>query len=111
MDITDVTEALESPVPPNVQKILDAAEDNGWSQNPYISLVLRLAKPEDPMAKPFFMKWELAGRTPKGKLSWRFAGARASNGQPLTIEDALVYLEDPSVIYPDPPAETETPNA
>lgn len=105
--MNDVTEALESPLPKNAQKILEAAEANEWVENPYVSLVLRLAKPKDALAKPFFMKWELAGRTPTGKLSWRFAGARASNGQPMTIEDALIYLEDTTVIYPEPPKEND----
>lgn len=105
--------ALNEPVPPAVQKILDAAAEHGWSENPCVSLVVRLAKPEDRaikrkrgerLALPFYMTWELAGETPTTKQrSWNFTGARAANGQELTLKDCLVYLQDPAVIHPDPP--------
>jgi len=110
-DVTQAVEALEGPVPGPVQKILDAADEHGWSANPAITLVVRLAKPGDELAKPFFMRWDLVGRTSKGALSWRFQGARASNGQPLTLADCHLYLQDPSVIYPVDPAETENEDA
>jgi hypothetical protein len=53
-----------------------------------------------------FVRWDLH-RTEAGRLSWRFAGARASNGQALNFGDILVYLEDPSVIHPEPPENQE----
>lgn len=106
-DVPQAIEALEGPIPPAVQKVLDAADEHGWSLNPDITLVVRLTK-ADPLAIPFFMRWNLVGRTAKGKLSWRFHGARASNGQPLTLDDALLYMKDPSVIYPEPPEGEKT---
>ena len=102
----EVETDLQSVLSANVRKVLDAAEEHGWSENPAVSVVIRLAKPEDKLARPFFMRWDLT-RTPEGKRSWRFQGARANNGQPLNYRDCLVYLADPSVIYPEPPAETE----
>ena len=113
MDVTRA--ALNEPVPPAVQKILDAAVEHGWSENPCVSLVVRLAKLGDKavkrgesLAKPFFMTWELAGETEKThKRSWRFTGARAANGQPLSSDDCLIYLQDPSVIYPTDPNEEQ----
>ena len=108
MSYTDVvSEELDSALTPQVRKILETAEANGWSENGATTLVIRLSKPADPLAKPFFLKWELAGRTKAGKPSWRFQGARANNGQPLNLGDALIYLEDSSVVHPEPPEETE----
>lgn len=109
---TDVTFAeqvecdLESVLSARVRKVLDTAEEHGWRENPTVSVVIRLAKPGDGLAKPFFMSWHLS-RKEDGKRSWRFAGARASNGQPLNYGDCLVYLEDPSVIYPEEPDATQ----
>lgn len=108
MDATLIEEALETAINPNLYRVLEVADEQGWSFNPCLSVVLRLAKPEDQLARPFFMRWDLAGRTSKGKPSWRFAGARAANGQALTIADALIYLTDTSVIYPEPPEQEET---
>lgn len=114
-DMAVTQAALNEPVPPAVQKILDAAVEYGWSENPCVSLVVRLAKPGDKavkrgesLAKPFFMTWELAGQTEKThKRSWRFTGARAANGQPLNADDCMIYLQDPTVIYPTDPSEGE----
>lgn len=106
MSYTDVVqEDAESAITPQVRKILEAAEVHGWSENPVTTLVIRLNKPSDPLAKPCYLRWDLAGRTKTGKPSWHFHGARAANGQPLNLGDALLYLEDPSVIYPEPPKE------
>lgn len=106
----EVEADLESVLSARVRKVLETAEEHGWHENPTVSVVVRLAKPEDKLARPFFMSWHLS-RTPEGKRSWRFAGARASNGQPLGYNDCLVYLQDPAVIYPvnpDENASTET---
>lgn len=99
--------ALQSP---RVRKVLEKAEEHGWAENPYVSVVVRLAKPGDPVAKPFFMKWTLK-RNSKGNPSWLFDSARAANGQPLNYGDCLVYLSDPTVIYPTDPAEGENQDA
>lgn len=85
-------------------KVLAKAEEEGWTLNPVCSLVLRLTR-ED--ALPFFARWDLTVAPETGKKSWRFQGARAMNGQPLNYNDISVYLEDPSVIYPEPPTTPE----
>jgi hypothetical protein len=101
MDV--VSEDLDSALSPQVRKILESAEANGWSENAATTLVIRLHKPDDSLAKPFFLRWDLVGRTAKGKPSWRFQGARAAIGQALNLADALLYLEDTAVIHPEPP--------
>jgi hypothetical protein len=107
MDYTDVAQAdLVSALSPRILKVLAVAEENGWTENDAISLVIRLNKPDDSLARPFFMRWDLH-RGEGGKRSWRFQGARASNGQALNLGDALVYLEDTSVIHPEPPDEQQ----
>lgn len=102
MSYTDVVpEDLDSALTSRVRKILDTAEANGW-QPSYHSFAVRFSKPDDPLARPWFARWDLH-KSPDGKRSWRFAGARASNGQALGYSDVLVYIQDSSVIYPEPP--------
>jgi hypothetical protein len=101
-------EALDNPTS-RMLKVLAAAEEEGWTVG-RISLAVRLSGPDDKpdrigeVALPFYAIWELTGWTPKGRPSWHFLNARAKNGQPLSEGDILTYLEDPSVIYPEPPA-------
>lgn len=105
VSLADQAQEAADTIPPAVRKLLEAAEENGWKWNgPGFTLVGRLHKPDDPLAKPFFMRWDL-NRTDKGKWSYRFNGARASNGQPMNLGDVHVYLKDTSVIYPEPPTE------
>lgn len=85
-------------------KILDEAAELGWAENPFASLVIRLTR-ED--ALPFYARWDMSCNPETGKRRWRFAGARAINGQPLAYGDIKTYLEDPSVIYPEPPSDPE----
>jgi hypothetical protein len=101
-DLT-VKEALSDPTAAKALKLLAKAKELGWAENPFTSLVIRLNKEG---AEPFFIRWDLGVGT-NGKPSWRFAGARAHNNQALNYNDALIYLEDPSVIYPEPPSEGE----
>jgi hypothetical protein len=89
------------PSPARALKILAKAKEEGWTENPHCSLVLRLTR-ED--AIPFYARWDLSFDPETGKKSWRFQGARAMNGQALNYNDISVYLEDPSVIYPEPPS-------
>lgn len=81
-------------------KILDQAAELGWTENPFVSLVIRLTR-ED--ALPFYARWDLSV-TSEGKRSWRFQGARAANGQALNYNDIKIYLQDPDVIQPDMPS-------
>lgn len=83
-------------------KVLAKAQEEGWTQNPVCSLVLRLTR-ED--ALPFFARWDLTFNPETGKKSWRFQGARAMNGQALNYNDIFIYLEDPDVIEPESPEE------
>jgi hypothetical protein len=99
-----VKEVLNDPSAAKALKVLARAKELGWHENPYTSLVIRLGKEG---AEPFFARWDL-GVTSSGKPSWRFQGARAANGQALNYNDVLIYLEDPDVIYPEPP-EDDTP--
>lgn len=99
-DLT-VKEVMGEPSAARALKLLAKAKEEGWTENPHTSLVIRLDKEG---AEPFFMRWDLAEGS-NGKPSWRFQGGRAKNGQALGLNDALLYLEDPSVIYPEPPKE------
>jgi hypothetical protein len=110
--MTDLLDAVKDelggePSAARAMKILDQARELGWTENPYCSLVIRLARPGDELALPFFARWDLSVHPETGKKSWRFAGARAANGQPLAYNDIKTYLEDPSVIYPEPPSDPE----
>src|SRR5579859_2475548 len=104
MDIFDVLpdELGGEPSAARAIKILDEAKELGWTENPFVSLVVRLTR-ED--AKPFFARWDLSIHPETVKRSWRFAKAYASNGQALAYGDIRTYLNDPSVIYPEPPDE------
>jgi hypothetical protein len=84
-------------------KLLDTATELGWTENPACSFVIRLTR-ED--ALPFYARWDLSV-SDAGKKSWRFQGARAQNGQPLAFRDIDTYLNDPDVIYPEPPTSPE----
>lgn len=90
------------PTPARAIKILDEARQLGWTHNPACSFVIRLTR-ED--ALPFFARWDMAHNPETGKRSWRFQGARAINGQPLNFNDIKLYLNDPDLIYPEPPDE------
>lgn len=90
------------PTPSRAIKILDEARELGWTENPACSFVVRLTR-ED--ALPFFARWDMAHNPETGKRSWRFQGARAINGQPLNFNDIKLYLNDPNLIYPEPPDE------
>lgn len=94
---------MGEPTAARAMKILDQAGELGWTENPVVSLVLRLTRDD---ALPFFARWDLTV-TNEGKRSWRFQGARAQNGQPLAFNDIKVYLADPDVIHPEPPTNPE----
>lgn len=94
---------LASPIPANVAKLLETAEQHGWQHN-FTSLVTRWApNGEQKYGKPWFASWHLDYNPDKTKWSWRWAGGMASNLQKLNRNDCLVYLEHPVVIYPEPP--------
>jgi hypothetical protein len=90
-------------VPPRLACLLGKAEDQGWKLGATgTTIVMRLSRPGDQLALPFYIRWDLTPGKDNRK-SWRFHGALAANGQRLGWHDIKVYLEDPSVIYPEPP--------
>lgn len=95
---------LDPQVSPRILKVLDVAEAEGWMLNPFVSLAVRLTRDD---AEPFYAVWHLVPSDSKAGRSWKFAKAYAKNGQPLAYEDILIYLKDPSVIYPEPPDEDD----
>ncbi len=94
------------PTPVKALKVLEAMRDNGWTENPFASFAVRGARPD---AEPFFAVWHCFFNEETGKRSWRFANARAKNGQPLNYTDIFIYLENPLVIYPEPPEQDTLP--
>lgn len=96
-------EVSSDPSAARALKLLALALENGWTENPYSSLVLRLTHPD---GLPMFVRWNLV-LSDKGKPSWRFYGARASNGQPLTLSDAFAVIETPQLVFPEPPEPNE----
>lgn len=86
-------------IPPSLKKVLKDAEAEGWAIGPTgVTMVARLNRKN---TLPFYVRWDL--KRDGDKLSWRFHGARAVNGQRLNFTDIGIYLKDPSVIYPEPP--------
>lgn len=101
-------ELLEGPIPTRVAKILETAEANGWRHN-FTSMVTRWAPHgEDKLGKPWFGSWHLNYSPERERWSWRWAGGMAANLQRLSNNDTLIYLENPEVIYPEPPRETHS---
>lgn len=100
-DVRAISNLLEAPITPSARKIIERAIEFGWVHN-FTSMVTRWAPHgEDKLGKPFFLAWHLDLRDEKWK--WRSAGGMAVNGQRLNLRDAMVYLEHPEVIYPEPP--------
>jgi hypothetical protein len=106
--MTDLIETVAAevdgePTAAKAVKLLRAAAENGWTENPYCSLVLRLQHPD---GLPMFVRWNFV-LSDGGKPSWRFAGARASNGQAMTLSDVAMVIEHPELIFPEPPENDE----
>lgn len=92
-------EVLEEDPAPRASKVLDYALEHGWRLHGLGgSFVMRLNRDD---AEPFFASWKIEVDPETGKKSWRFAGAKARNGQALAYGDIITYLDDPSVIYPE----------
>lgn len=89
----------EAKMPPNAKKLLRLAEENGWQLNgPGATLVIRLTR-ED--AQPFYAGWQLK----EGRWTFwncRYLDPRSGLGK-LTMSDAFVYLQDPTVIQEEDP--------
>lgn len=90
---------LEGPLPSRVKKVLDIAEQEGWHLNAKgATFCMRFDKDDDELAVPFYVTWQL-GRTEKGNLSWRFMSAGTATLQPMSPDDVIEYMKDPTVIY------------
>lgn len=103
--MTGLLELTEQPIwqhlPANVTKVIQTAISNDWQLNGKgFTVALRLDKPTDPLAQPFYIMWDV-GSTAKGAISFRFGNAATVGLQPLSAADVLTYLKDPTVIYPE----------
>jgi len=89
-------------MPPNAKKLLRIAEEEGW-QIGVVSLVARINRPD---AQPFYASWHFK----HGKWAFHECRALSPIGHglvKLNIRDAFIYLQDPTVIYPEDPEENE----
>lgn len=105
--MSPLTEALAAeldgePTASRALKLLDYAYEQGWELNPNASFVMRLTRDD---ALPFFIRYDLYFSLETHERKWKFAGAMAQNGQKLNYNDIKKYLNDPDVIYPEPPDE------
>lgn len=92
----------EQKMPPNAKKLLRIAEEQGW-QIGTVSLVARMTRAD---AQPFFASWHFKD----GRWAFDMCRALSPVGQGLVklkISDAFIYLQDPTVIYPEDPEEEE----
>jgi hypothetical protein len=108
-ELADLIADVSNNLSPAIRKILDAAVENGWElAKPGMTLCLRLDNPADELALPVYACW-VVGRSPSGKMSFRFSSSATSGLNPLSGADLVEYLKDPTVVYPDPPEKTEVP--
>ncbi|TVZ01233.1 hypothetical protein EAS64_33685 [Trebonia kvetii] len=87
-----------------ILKIMALAKENGWTENPFFSLALRLKHPD---GVPIYAVWGINGVTPTGRPSVRFRSAQGANGQFMTLDDLKEVLVNPELILPEPPANLE----
>lgn len=86
-------------MPTSMRKLLRAAEDNGWDLNGKgLTLCLRLDKPEDEMAMPLYVTYQL-GKTTTGKVSARFMSAGTATLKRLGPKDVLAVIADPTLAH------------
>lgn len=98
-DLADLAFDVAGDLPAQARKVIDTAVANGWELNPPgMTLCLRLNHPSDDLAQPVYVCWAV-GRTPSGRLSFKFHGASTKGLVPLSGADLLEYLADPTVAY------------
>lgn len=84
-------------MPPNAKKLLRIAKEEGWIFNG-TSLAVRLTRDD---AQPFFVIW--IHKDDKWRLfDCKYLDPISGLGK-LAMNDAFVYLKDPTVIYPEDP--------
>jgi hypothetical protein len=98
-DLADLAADVTGDMPVQVRKVINAAIEHGWELNkPGMTLALRLNHPTDELADPVYITWTV-GRTPTGRLSFKFMSCATRGLVPLSGADLLEYLEDPTVAY------------
>lgn len=98
-DLADLAADVAGELPAQVRKVIDAAVSNGWELNkPGMTLALRLNHPTDDLADPVYITWTV-GRTPTGRLSFKFMSCSTRGLVPLSGADLLEYLADPTTVY------------
>lgn len=84
-------------MPPNLKKLIRIAQEEGWAPNG-TSLASRWTRKD---ARPFFATWLHKGD------KWQFDVCRYLDKHHglgrLTMNDAFVYLKDPTVIQQEDP--------
>lgn len=100
VDLEGILDQLSAEMPAPVRKVLKKAIEKNWELNkPGMTIALRLNHPTLDNAWPVYATWTL-GRTPTGKLSWRFNSAGTQSLVPLNGPELLEYLEDPEIVMP-----------
>lgn len=98
-DLADLAFDVAGDLPVQVRKVIDTAVVHGWELNkPGLTLALRLNHPSDDLAQPVYIVWSV-GRTPSGRLSFKFSSCGTRGLVPLSGADLLEYLADPTVVY------------
>jgi len=99
-ELSDLAADMTGDLPPQIRKTIDTAIANGWELNPPgMTVTLRLNHPSDDAADPVYITWTV-GRTPRGKLSFKFDSCATRGLMPLTGADLLEYLADPTLGHP-----------
>lgn len=98
-DLSDLAAEVSKDLPAQIRKVIDQAVEYGWELNaPGMTLALRLNHPTDDLAQPVYITW-VVGRTPKGKLSFKFMSCGTAGLSSLSGADLLEYLADPTTVY------------
>lgn len=98
-DLSDLASDVSKDLPAQIRKVIDTAIEAGWQLNkPGMTLALRLNHPSDELAQPVYITW-VVGRTPQGRLSFKFMSCGTRGLVPLSGADLLEYLKDPTTIY------------
>lgn len=98
-DLADLAFDVAGELPSQVRKVIDSAVSHGWELNkPGMTLALRLNHPTDELAQPVYIVWAV-GRTPTGRLSFKFSSCGTAGLVPLSGADLLEYLADPTTVY------------
>lgn len=98
-------ELMDTPLwtvlPSEIRKVLESAAADGWQlHGKGASIAFRLDKEDDELALPLYLFWQI-GKTPTGRVSFRAGSAGTPIMAPMSIADAIAYMADPTLIWPD----------